>query len=274
MPTPSLIPLNDGRSMPQLGFGTGPLRPPDAEDAIKDALAVGYRSIDTAAVYQNEEDVGRAIRASGIGREDLFVTTKVADKDHGRDTTLRAFDESLKRLGLDYVDLYLIHWPVPKLNRYVETWAALVELRKEGRARSVGVSNFNADHLERVIDATGVVPAVNQVELHPLFQQRPLRAVHERLGIRTEGYSPLGVNRVLSLPAVSGIAERLGRTPAQVVLAWHLARGFITIPKSAHPGRMRENWDSLSIRLSGDDLARLDALDENMRLAGDPEVID
>lgn len=271
MDAPTPISMNDGHSMPQLGFGTWKVGG-RSDAVVLEALRAGYRSIDTAAAYANEEGVGLALAGSGIAREELFVATKLWNDSHGYDRALRAFDESVRRLGLDYLDLYLIHWPVPKNDLYVDAWKALIELRKEGRVRSIGVSNFNADHLERIIDATGVVPAVNQVELHPAFQQRPLRAVHERLGIRTESWSPLGRGAVLGDPAVAKLAGKHGRTPAQVVLRWHLEQGIITIPKSSNPERMRENLGALSFRLDAADMDLLAALDTGQRLSGDPET--
>lgn len=262
--------LNDGHTMPRLGYGTWKVSDRAAPEAVAEAIRLGYRSIDTAAAYANEVGVGAGIRASGVARAELFVTTKLWNDRHGYDDALRAFDESLAKLALDYVDLYLIHWPVPSTDRYVDAWRALVEIKKQGRARSIGVSNFNADHLTRIIDATDVVPAVNQVELHPLFQQRALRAVHEQYGIVTEAWSPLGRKAVLDRPEVAAVAAKHQATPAQVVLAWHLAHGFVTIPKSSKPARMTENLASLDVRLDADDLAAIDAMDTNERLSGDP----
>ena len=263
------ISLNDGRAIPQLGLGVWQIPNDETSAVVRAALDVGYRSIDTAALYHNEEGVGRAVREGGVSRDELFVTTKLwQDRHHDAE---RAFDESLRRLGLDHVDLYLIHWPAPGQNRYVEAWRSLVRLRESGRARSVGVSNFNVDHLERIIDATGVVPAVNQVELHPRFQQRALRAFHEQRGIATEAWSPLGQGEVLRDPTVGEIARTHGRTPAQVVIRWHLDSGLVVIPKSVHAKRLRENFESLDFGLGEDDMRRIASLDRrDGRMGLDP----
>jgi 2,5-diketo-D-gluconate reductase A len=266
------VTLNDGRAMPRLGLGVFRLDDAGAASAVGAALGCGYRSIDTAAAYGNEAGVGQAIRASGLPRDEIFVTTKVWNDDQGFDRTLRAFEESLARLGLEAVDLYLIHWPAPRQGRYLDTWKALVRLREEGRARSIGVSNFREPDLRRIVDATGVVPAVNQVELHPRFQQRRLRALHAELGIATEAWSPLGKGRHLDDPGLRAVAARHGRTPAQVVLAWHLARGIVAIPKSAAPSRIAENFAALDLTLEPEDLAAIDALDAaDGRTGPDPE---
>jgi 2,5-diketo-D-gluconate reductase A len=265
------ITLNNGVVMPQLGFGVWQVPDDEAAEVVGTALEAGYRSIDTAAVYGNERGTGRAVGASGVPRGELFVTTKVWNDAHGYDRTLRSFDESLGRLGLEYVDLYLVHWPVPARDRYVDTWRALERLLADGRVRAIGVSNFHAEHLERLIGETSVVPAVNQVELHPQLQQRELREFHARHGIATEAWSPLGQGRgLLSAPAVVAVAQKHGRTPAQVVLAWHLRTGSIAIPKSATPSRIRENFDVFGIELDADDLAAFAALDEGKRLGPDP----
>lgn len=259
--------------MPQLGFGVWQVPDHDAVPAVREALAAGYRSIDTAAIYGNEAGVGEAIRAAGVPRDELFVTTKLWNDRHGRDAALRAFDESLRRLRLDHVDLYLIHWPVPARDAYVETWRALDEIRAGGRARSIGVSNFTVAHLRRLIDETGIVPAVNQVELHPRFQQRELRAFHERHGIATEAWSPLGQGTLLSDAAIASIAARHGRTPAQVILRWHLDNGIVAIPKSVTPSRIAENLGALDVRLTPEDRARIDALDGDGRIGPDPDTV-
>jgi 2,5-diketo-D-gluconate reductase A len=253
------IRMNDGRAIPQLGLGVWQISDDETPAVVRAALDVGYRSIDTAALYHNEEGVGRAVREGAVPREELFVTTKLwHDRHHDAE---RAFDESLRRLGLDYVDLYLIHWPAPGQNRYVEAWTSLVRLRESGRARSIGVSNFNRDHLERIVDATGVVPAVNQVELHPRFQQRALRELHAERGIATESWSPLGQGTAPGEPVVQEIARKHGRTPAQVVIRWHLDSGLIVIPKSSHARRLRENWESLDFRLDEEDIRAIEGLD-------------
>ncbi len=265
------IPLDDGNGIPQLGFGVYQL--PDAETPaiVGAALEAGYRSIDTAAIYGNEAGVGRALSRTAIPREDIFVTTKLWNDRQGYDSTLTAFDESLTRLGLEAVDLYLIHWPCPQKGSYVETWRALVRLRQEGRARSIGVSNFTAEHLERVIDETGVTPAVNQIELHPHFQQRALRAVHARLGIVTEAWSPLGQAKALNDPVVEAIARRHGRSPAQIVLRWHIEHGLVAIPKSATPSRIAENIAVFDFSLTPEDRAAIDGLDRSDgRIGPDP----
>jgi 2,5-diketo-D-gluconate reductase A len=268
----AMVTLNDGCSIPQLGFGVWQVPAGDTEGVVAHALKVGYRHIDTAAAYGNEEGVGAAIRDSGLAREDLFVTTKLWNGDHGRDAALRAFDASLARLGLEQVDLYLIHWPVPSAGRYVETWQALVELRESGRARSIGVSNFMEEHLEGVIDATGVVPAVNQTELHPGFAQAALRDFHDRLGIVTEAWSPLGQGASLRDPIVVRLAREQGRTPAQIVIRWHLQLGNVVIPKSVTPERIRANLDLFDFELSEDDLAAIARLEAGHRTGPDPET--
>ncbi|MBX3262844.1 MAG: aldo/keto reductase [Labilithrix sp.] len=253
--------LNDGRAMPALGFGVWRIPDSEAEAATASALEAGYRSIDTAQLYDNEAGVGRAVAASGLPRGDVFLTTKVWNTSQGRDATRRAFDESLKKLGTDYLDLYLIHWPSPKRGLYVETWKTLLELKKEGRIRSVGVSNFGPDELANVARETGEPPAVNQIELHPRFQQRETRAYHEAHGIVTEAWSPLGQGQLLRDPVVTAIAEKHGRSAAQVLLRWHLRHGFVVIPKSATPSRIRENFDVFGFDIDDDDARALDALD-------------
>jgi 2,5-diketo-D-gluconate reductase A len=277
MPDTSLVPriaLLDDRSIPQLGFGVWQVPDDIAAHVVERALRVGYRHVDTAAIYENERGVGEGLRASGIARDEVFVTTKLWNDDQGRDSTLRAFDASRERLGLDEVDLYLIHWPSPvRGEQYVESWKALGELHEQGVARSIGVSNFGADHLERAIDATGTVPVLNQVELHPYFQQRELRMTHDRLGIATEAWSPLGRGgELLDDPVIGGIARELDVTPAQVVLRWHLQRGFVVIPKSQHDERIAQNFDVFGFALEAEQLAAIDALDrgEDGRIGPDP----
>ena len=273
MPLSPTLSLDDGRAIPQLGLGVWQIPNEETAAAVRAAIDVGYRSIDTAAIYHNEEGVGDGVRSAPVPREELFVTTKVWNDRQGYDDTLRAFDESLARLGLEYVDLYLIHWPAPRRDRYVDTWRALVRLREEGRARSIGVSNFTPAHLQRLIDETGVVPAVNQIELHPRFQQRELRAFDAERGIVTESWSPLAQGKLVGDPTVDAVARRHGRTAAQVILRWHLDLGLVVIPKSSRPERMRENLDVLDFRLDADDMARLAALDRrDGRLGFDPET--
>jgi diketogulonate reductase-like aldo/keto reductase len=265
------ITLNNGVVMPQLGFGV--FQVPDAEtaDAVSTALKAGYRSIDTAAAYRNEKGVGTAIAESGLKRDELFITTKLANPDQGYDSTLRAFDNSIGALGLEFVDLYLIHWPRPANDQYLDTWRAFERLYADGRVRAIGVSNFNPDHLQRVFDNSGVVPAVNQIELHPFLVQEELRAFDAEHGIATEAWSPLAKGgELLSNPTVTGIAERLGRTPAQVVLRWHLQLGNVIIPKSVTPSRIAENLDVFGFELGADDVAALTALDKGLRTGPDP----
>lgn len=269
-----LITLNNGRQIPQLGFGVFQVPPADTERVVSTALETGYRSIDTAAAYHNEEGVGRAIAASGLPRDELFVTTKLWNADHGYTEALRAFDQSMRRLGLDTLDLYLIHWPVPAADRYVDTWKALEKLAADGRVRSIGVSNFRAEHLNRLFAETGTVPAVNQVELHPRFPQAELRAIHAEHGIVTEAWSPLAQGgELLSDPTIARLAEQHGATPAQLVLRWHLQIGNIVIPKSVHPQRMRENLDVFGFELSADDLAAIASLDTGKRIGPDPATM-
>ncbi|WUG04982.1 aldo/keto reductase [Streptomyces sp. NBC_00467] len=257
--------------MPQLGFGVWQVPDDEAAQAVSTALEAGYRSIDTAAIYENEEGTGQAIADSGIPREDLFVTTKLWNGDQGYDATLRAFDTSLAKLGLDHVDLYLIHWPMPSKGLYVETYKAFEKLLADGRTRAIGVSNFLPEHLEHLIAETSVVPAVNQIELHPQLQQTASRAFHTQHDIATEAWSPLGSGKgLLDVPTVVAVARKHDRTPAQVVLRWHLQIGNVVIPKSVTPSRIRENLDVFDFELDGDDLAAFAALDEGKRLGPDP----
>jgi len=265
--------LNDGTSIPQLGFGVFKIDDDGAEVAVAHALEAGYRSIDTARIYDNEAGVGRAIRTSGIARDEIYVTTKVWNDEQGHDETLRAFDASMSRLDLDVLDLYLIHWPVPALDRYVETFRALLEIRDSGRLRSVGVSNFQPDHLDRLVAETGVAPVLNQVEVHPYLQQPELRAANAAKGVATEAWSPLGRgNGVLEDPVVLGLAARHGVTPAQVVIRWHLQLGTVVIPKSVTPSRIRENFDVFGFELNADDLAAIATLDRAARVGPDPDT--
>jgi 2,5-diketo-D-gluconate reductase A len=263
--------LSNGRSIPQLGFGTWQISNADVPRAIESAFAAGYRSIDTAAVYGNEQGVGAAIRTGNVDRSELFVTTKVWNDCHGYDNTRRAFDESLRRLGLDYVDLYLIHWPVPKLDLYVDSWRALIKLQEEGRAKSIGVSNFNESHLSRIIKETGFVPAVNQIELHPRFLQKKLRDFHARHKITTESWSPLGQGKLVSDKLISELAAKHGKTAAQIILRWHIEQGLIAIPKSSNENRLRQNIAIFDFRLDADDMAKLGKLDRDARIGPDPE---
>lgn len=271
MPTQPTLTLNDGHPIPQLGLGVWQVPDADAVQAVTEALTVGYRSVDTAAIYGNEAGVGQAIRDSGVPRGEIYVTTKVWNSDQGYDETQRALDVSLQKLGLDYVDLYLIHWPSPAQDKYLDTWRALVAIRESGRARSIGVSNFHRPHLQRVIDETGVVPAVNQIELHPFFQQHDLRAFHAQHGIATESWSPLAQGRIVDDAVIAEIARKHGKSAAQVVIRWHLDSGLVVIPKSVTPSRIRENAEVFDFRLDAEDMAKLAALDAGRRLGPNPE---
>jgi diketogulonate reductase-like aldo/keto reductase len=265
--------MADGNAIPQIGLGTWPLDDAGAHATVGEAFRAGYRLVDTATNYGNEAGVGRAVRESGIPRDELFVTTKLPGRQHGRHEALAGLDESLARLGLDYVDLYLIHWPVPTIGKYLETWEAFVELRDQGKARSIGVSNFTPAQIEEITEATGVRPVVNQIEVHPEFSQAELRAWHDEHGIVTESYSPLGPDTdLLNNPGIARVAEALGRTPAQVVLRWHVQLGAIPIPKSADPARLRQNLDVFSFELDAGQMAVLDAVNCDNRTGGDPET--
>jgi 2,5-diketo-D-gluconate reductase A len=253
--------LNSGADIPQVGFGTFQVDPAVTRDVVVDAIAAGYRSIDTAARYLNEAGVGQAIADTDVAREELFVATKLANTDQGYDSTLRAFDASLTELGLDRVDLYLIHWPCPAREEFTNSWRAMERLRADGRVVSIGVSNFLAHHLEELMAGSGTVPAVNQVELHPYLQQKDLREFHAAHGIVTEAWSPLAQGAVLADPVIVDIAARLGRTPAQVVLRWHVQLGNVVIPKSVTPARQLENIALFDFRLEDADMAAIDSLD-------------
>lgn len=270
------VPFHDGQSIPQLGYGVWRVEDEVAADVVAQAIRAGYRHIDTAAIYGNEEGVGRAVAASGVPREELFITTKVWNSAHGYDEALAALEESLGKLGTDYVDLWLIHWAKPTQGRYVDTWKALIEAQRQGKARSIGVSNFPAEQLEEIIEATGVVPVIHQVETHPYWQQRELREVEERHGILHESWSPLGQGgELLEDPEITAIAEAHGATPAQVVIAWHLAKGFVVIPKSVTSERIVSNLAAADVELTEDEVARIDALDrEDGRIGPDPATIE
>ncbi|MFB1043328.1 aldo/keto reductase [Streptomyces chrestomyceticus] len=268
------ITLNNGVAMPQLGYGVWQVPDDEAATAVGSALEAGYRSIDTAAIYGNEEGTGKALAASGIARDELFVTTKLWNDEQGYDSTLRAFDTSLGKLGLEYVDLYLIHWPMPAKDTYVDTYRAFEKIYEEGRAKAIGVSNFQPAHLERLMGETSVVPTVNQVELHPQLQQSELRAFHARHNIATEAWSPLGQGKdLLTNTTVTGLAEKYGRTPAQIVLRWHLQVGNVVIPKSVTPSRIKENIDVFGFELDDADMSALAALDSGTRLGPDPDTM-
>ncbi|MBO3751348.1 aldo/keto reductase [Streptosporangiaceae bacterium NEAU-GS5] len=264
------ITLNNGVTMPQLGFGVWQVPDDEAEKAVAIALEHGYRGIDTARLYYNEEGVGRALRASGVPRDELFVTTKLWNTDHDR--VRAAFDESMARLGLDVLDLYLIHWPVPSRDRYVGAWKAMEELYAEGRIRAIGVSNFAKAHLERLFQETDIVPVLNQIELHPQMAQAELRAFHAEHGIATEAWSPLGQGRgLLDLPILAEIGKRHGKSPAQVVIRWHLQLGNIVIPKSVTPARIAENFEVFDFELEPTEMDAVTALDSGRRLGPDPD---
>jgi 2,5-diketo-D-gluconate reductase A len=272
MTVPTLT-MNDGRVIPQLGFGVFQVAPEQTAQAVSTALEVGYRLIDTAQGYQNEEGVGEALRRSGLPRDAVFVTTKLTNSEHGADRALRAFEGSLHKLGLDEVDLFLIHWPVPARDLYVQTWQTLAKIRAEGRARSVGVSNFTQAHLDRLISETGVVPAVNQVELHPRFPQPGLRAYDAANGILTEAWAPIGQGQgLLADETIVRLAARKGRSPAQVVLRWHIQLGNIAIPKSVTPDRIRDNIDIFDFTLDEDEMRQLNGMATGERLGPDPDT--
>lgn len=271
MSTQPHVKFHDGRSIPQIGLGVWQTPNDVAVEAVSTALKTGYRHIDTAAVYQNEEGVGEGISQSGIARDDIFLTTKVWNDDQGFDETLRAMDASLKRLGTDYVDLYLIHWPSAYRGKYVETWKALIRLKEEGKARSIGVSNFEGTYIDELEAATGGLPVINQVQLHPRFQQRSLRARYEPRGIVTESWSPLGQGKMLEDKTIAEIAARHGKSAAQVIIRWHIEEGLVVIPKSVTPSRIVQNFDVFDFTLSAEDRAAINGLDnEAGRLGSDP----
>ncbi|MDH6197242.1 2,5-diketo-D-gluconate reductase A [Mycobacterium frederiksbergense] len=275
MATPSVNPrvtLNDGNSIPQVGLGVWQTPAEDTERAVTTALQAGYRHIDTASAYGNEAETGRGLANSGVARQDVFLVTKLWNSDQGYDSTLAAFDASLDRLGVDYLDMYLIHWPMPANNTYVDTFRAFTHLHDQGRVRSIGVSNFAPEHLEALIDATGIVPAVNQIELHPLLPQHELRALHAQLGIATEAWSPLGQGSLLTDPVITGIAEQHGKTAAQVLIRWHMHLGNIVIPKSVNPERIVSNFDVFDFDLSEADMSSIASLETGTRLGPDPRT--
>ncbi|HEX2071364.1 MAG TPA: aldo/keto reductase [Thermoleophilaceae bacterium] len=265
------VELLDGHGLPQLGLGTWPLDDDEAYAAVGTALERGYRLIDSAARYDNEAGVGRAVADSDVPREEIVVTTKLPGADHGYEEALAGFEESRRRLGLEYVDLYLIHWPLPSVDRYVDTWRAFVHLREEGLVRSIGVSNFTPAQIERIVEATGVWPTVNQIELHPEFPQAEARAWHVEQGVAIESWRPLG-RGVLDHPTIGQIADAHGRTPAQIVLRWHVQLGLVAIPKSGNPERIAQNIDVFDFELGEDDLAAIAGLDRDNRLGGDPDT--
>jgi 2,5-diketo-D-gluconate reductase A len=261
-----------GTEIPQFGFGVFQIPPAETAGAVREAFAAGYRHIDTAQMYGNEEGVGEAIKDSDLSRGEVFVTTKLNNDAHGYNSAISALDESLKKLRLDYVDLYLIHWPLPHQDRYVETWKGFEKLLADGRARSIGVSNFQPAHLDRLAKETDTVPAVNQIELHPLLTQTELRKYHAEHGIATEAWSPIAQGEVLGEQTITSLADKYGKSPAQVVLRWHLQVGNIVFPKSVNPDRMRENIDVFDFELADDDVDAIEAMDAGHRTGPDPDT--
>ena len=270
------VPLNSGQTIPQLGFGVFKIDPADTAEAVSEALKDGYRHVDTAQMYGNEKEVGEAVRASGLGRDKVYITSKLNNGYHEPDDARRAFDGTLEALGSDYVDLFLIHWPLPTLyaGDFVSTWRTLEEFYHDGRARSIGVSNFQVAHVRRLVDECEVVPAVNQIEVHPYLCNEQVRAANARHRIVTEAWSPLAKNRVLKDPTVGAIASRTGRTPAQVVLRWHIQRGDVVFPKSTTPARIKENFEIFDFELEPEDIAAISALDrgEEGRTGPNPDM--
>jgi 2,5-diketo-D-gluconate reductase A len=265
---PEKIALNDGSAIPQLGLGVWQVDPAITAQVVGWGIEAGYRSIDTAEGYANEEGVGEAIRTAGVPRGELFIASKLRNGAHLRDAALRAFDETMEKLGIEQIDLFLIHWPVPSQGKYVEAWKTLIELRQAGRIKSIGVSNFNQDHLERIIGETGVTPVVNQIELHPRLQQRDKREFHATHNIRIESWSPLGSGRLLKDPTIEGIAKKHGKSVAQAIIRWHLQEGLIVIPKSVHKERVVSNFDVFDFELDAEDLKTINAMDSSSGRTG------
>lgn len=255
------ISLNDGHSIPQLGLGTWKLDAANMGTVVDAALAAGYRHFDTAYAYRNEKALGDALKASGVARDELFITSKLPSGRHGYESTLRTFDETMENLGVDVLDLYLIHWPLPRTGNFVDTFKAFIKLQEDGRIKSIGVSNFHEAHLDKLIAETGVTPSVDQIELSPVFQQKPLRAVHDKHGIKTESWSPLGTGDVLDNPELKSIGDKHGKTPAQVTIRWHIQNGLIVIPKSSNPERIKQNFQVFDFELDADDMAKIEKLD-------------
>ena len=278
MSTVPTIDLNDGNTIPQLGFGVFQIPPDDTADAVKTALDIGYRHIDTAEMYQNEKGVGDGIRNSGLDRSEVFITSKLNNGFHKPDDARRAFDDTLSALGFDYVDLFLIHWPLPTLygGDYVSTWKTLEEFKKDGRARSIGVSNFQVEHLKRLAQETETVPAVNQIEVHPYFVNNEVRVYGQQHGIETEAWSPIAQGKVLDDPVITRIAEAAGKSPAQVVLRWHIQRGDIVFPKSVTPQRIKDNFALFDFELGQDDVDAITTLDQGAsgRIGPNPDTFD
>ncbi|KIX17659.1 aldo/keto reductase [Paracoccus sp. 228] len=272
--TQPMMTLNDGRTMPQLGTGIWQIEDAKTPEVVAEALRVGYRLIDGAAAYKNEAGMDRGIRDSDVARDQIFVTSKLWNDAQGHDAALRAFDATMERSGLDYLDLYLIHWPLPAMDAYVDSWKALIRLRDEGRVRSIGVANFHEPHLHRLIDETGVAPALNQIELHPSLTQERMRAVNKQLGIVTQSWTPLGRGDSFDAPAIRDAAARTGRTVAQVILRWHIQHGLSVIPKSEKPERLAENFDVLDFTLTPEEMSAIDALDRGHRTGPDPDTFD
>ena len=266
------LPLNDGTTIPQLGFGIWQVPPEIAADAVESALRTGYRLIDGAYLYLNEEGLGEGLRRSGVPREDVFITTKVWNNEHGRDKARASVERSLKTIGVDQLDLVLIHWPVPSQDLYVETWETFIKMREDGLTRSIGVSNFNADHLDRIVVETGVVPVLNQIELNPELQQPDMRAANARHGVVTQAWTPLGNGRSFEKEPIASISARTGKSPAQVILRWHIQSGHAVIPRSVNPGRQAENLDVFDFELTDEDMAAFATLDVGLRTGPDPSV--
>ena len=265
--------LNNGVEIPQLGFGVFKVPPEQTEDVTRTALEIGYRHVDTAQMYGNEAGVGRAVRAAGLARDEVFVTSKLDNPNHARDDALRSFDGTLAELGFDHVDLFLIHWPLPEVGDLVETWHVMEEIYRSGRARAIGVSNFQPHHLRRLLAAAEVVPAVNQIEVHPYLVQDDVRAFGAEHGIVTEAWAPIARGRVLDDPVITTIAKRLERTPAQVTLRWAIQRGDVVFPKSVSRGRIEENFDLFDFELADDEMAEITALDRQERTGPDPDTM-